>query len=454
MSTQNGILIKLSVNVKRSFDNKKLLVIMVALSVSLIIDTSLVKINDLIPKDFIPVQDKLVLFSINSAICMILQFIVIDFVMCLFGSDRVRKSNKIRSFYLICLTSYFVLTTMLGYLVYQQFNYQYYETWVNIIMVTMSYGSSSILILSLALLFLNWYRATRDLIVLLYFVSMSLISVHLIISVAFIDIKLNDVQPRVREFIGASGDVSHARHAFFEKIYDGSYLVSFFSIWITTAILMKSYREKLTHSVRFWMILILPLGYFLTANFYNSLSFLLSSFFRDDPVTTTLVVASFLSLSKPIGGLLFAVAFWNMSKLLGYEKKMRLSMIIAGCGIFFIFSANQANTQYVIPYPPFGATTLTLMNLASFLMLLGIFNSAALVSSNNSLREFIYKNTMNLLKPIGRAEMEKEIHNTVIKISREKEIEKTPEVSFDFDEEELKKYLKQVLKLKKDRTSK
>jgi uncharacterized membrane protein len=45
------------------------------------------------------------------------------------------------------------------------------------------------------------------------------------------------------------------------------------------------------------------------------------------------------------------------------------SMIIAGWGIFFIFSANQAATQIVSPYPPFGLATLTVLNLASYLIL-------------------------------------------------------------------------------------
>jgi hypothetical protein len=164
-------------------------------------------------------------------------------------------------------------------------------------------------------------------------------------------------------------------------------------------------------------------------------------------MTVSILVSTFISLSKPIGGVIFAAAFWNMSKVVGYERKMKLSMVIAGWGIFFIFSANQAATQVVLPYPPFGITTVTILNMASFLIVLGIYNSASLVSANNSLRASIHRHAIKLLKPIGRAEMEKEIQKTVKNISEHKEIaEISNQETFEFDENELEKYLKQVIK--------
>ena len=129
-------------------------------------------------------------------------------------------------------------------------------------------------------------------------------------------------------------------------------------------------------------------------------------------------------------------------------------MIIAGWGIFFIFSANQATTQFIKPYPPFGIPTVTLLNMAAYLMVLGIYNAATLVSVNNSLRSYIHKSALKLLNPIGRAEMEREIQKTVVKISKDKEIAKmTREESFEFDEKELKKYMSEVIKAKRDNLS-
>jgi hypothetical protein len=434
--------------------NRKLLIIMIALTITLLIDTSLVKINDLVNKYFIPIQSKLILFSINSFTCLLLELLLIKFVIKSLVIQRLSNTPKVRAFYIISLTSFIFVAIFIGLLVFQQFYYRYYEIWINIVIITISYGTSAVLIIWLALLFFHWYKSSRDFTVLLYFISMALIAFNLTLAGLFIGAKLSDAQYRVGEFVGGSGDVSGGSHLFLGNTYRISSLIAFFSIWMTTAILMNSYREKLIRSVTYWIIFFLPLGYFLITYFYQFfLGNLLVSYFHNDPVTVSIFVTAFLSLSKPIGGLIFAFGFWSMSRVVGYERNMKMSMIIAGWGIFFIFSANQGATQIVVPYPPFGITTVTVLNVAAYLMVLGIFNSATLVSANNSLRGVIHERALKLLKPIGRAEMEREIQNTVKKISEDKEIAKiSSEESFEFDENGLKRYLEQVItEIKKER---
>ncbi len=126
-------------------------------------------------------------------------------------------------------------------------------------------------------------------------------------------------------------------------------------------------------------------------------------------------------------------------------------MFISGWGIFLIFSANQAATQIVGPYPPFGFATITALVIAAFLMLLGIYNSATLVSANNELRKSIYRHAVEsrLLHFIGQAEMENEIEKTVRKISKDKnllKIEAEQQQLLEIDEKGLKKYLDLVIR--------
>jgi hypothetical protein len=82
-------------------------------------------------------------------------------------------------------------------------------------------------------------------------------------------------------------------------------------------------------------------------------------------------------------------------------------------------------------------------------MLIGIYNSATLVSANNELRRTIHKRALEskLLGAIGHAEMEKEIQKTVKEVSRDKdELEKELEEPVDLDELELEKYIEFVVK--------
>ena len=79
-------------------------------------------------------------------------------------------------------------------------------------------------------------------------------------------------------------------------------------------------------------------------------------------------------------------------------------MIISGWGILLLFGTNQASTQVLVPYPPFGLATITVLILASYMMLVGIYNSARLVSVNSTLRKAIQKHTLesNLLESIDQ----------------------------------------------------
>jgi hypothetical protein len=124
-------------------------------------------------------------------------------------------------------------------------------------------------------------------------------------------------------------------------------------------------------------------------------------------------------------------------------------MIISGWGILLIFGANQATTLIVAPYPPFGLATITVLNIAEYLMLLGIYNSATLVSANNNLRISIRKHALEsrLLGLIGQAEMEKRIQEIVKRINQDKDsLEIDTQQPVELDENELKKYVDFVIR--------
>lgn len=175
-------------------------------------------------------------------------------------------------------------------------------------------------------------------------------------------------------YVGSSGDISGGKRLLLENIYRISYFMSFFSIWVTTALLMNYYRKKLINAIVYWIILAIPLVYLITTYFYQFiLDNILSSYLAVDPITVSIVLGAFFSLSKPIGGLVFAVAFWKISRNISYERNIRTYMIISGWGILLIFGANQATTLIVAPYPPFGLATITVLNIASYLTLLGIY---------------------------------------------------------------------------------
>ena len=306
--------------------------------ITLLIDTSVVKINDLIDKYFIPLQGKIILFSINSSLCLLLQYFIINYVKSSFESSRLGKLLKVRIFYIISLTSLCVLAALIGFLIFQQFYYHYYNTFITILIITISYGTATTFIIWLSLSFFSWFKSNHNLIVFLYFISMLGIAFNFIMTASYASAKVNDLPDLNREYVGSSGDFSSGRHILLANVYRISSFISFFSIWIPTAILMNYYREKLTNAIVYWVILSVPLVYFLITYFYQFiLGTTLISYVQVDPITVSIMIGAFLSLSKPIGGLIFGAAFWKISRIISYERNVKTYMIISGWGIFLIF---------------------------------------------------------------------------------------------------------------------
>jgi hypothetical protein len=64
-----------------------------------------------------------------------------------FERDRLKKTLKIRAFYIISLTSLGVLAALIGVLVFQQFYNKYYKTSISISIITVSYGTAAVFII-------------------------------------------------------------------------------------------------------------------------------------------------------------------------------------------------------------------------------------------------------------------------------------------------------------------
>ena len=92
--------------INRSYEQRKLFLILIVIVVCSIIDISLAsKINDLINKYFIPSQGRLLLFSVNASVCLLLQFLLINYIRGSFGGDRMNNTFKVKAINTISLIS-------------------------------------------------------------------------------------------------------------------------------------------------------------------------------------------------------------------------------------------------------------------------------------------------------------------------------------------------------------
>lgn len=431
-----------------TFKHLHLVALFIPIFLAIIIDTTFIKTYDLVNKFFLTIQNKIILFSLISSIILIFQYFIFRYLNRILTIQLTKTQNS--SLYSkISIFSILMLGFLFSLLIYQQLFNSYYNTSIIILIIILTYGVASFFILKLSISFFSWYKSTSNIIIFLYFVSMSLIVFNLIMTASITTVKVNERPNEIREFVGGSMDISVGRYLLLDTIYKISSIMSFGSLWITTVILLNRYKNNLLHTLIYVTIISLPLIFYLISSFYELIfGKLLVSFLMTDPITISIILTIFLTLSKPIGGLTFGLAFWQAAKTIGYEKTIKTYMIISGWGILLLFGTNQAVSQVLAPYPPFGIATITVLISASYMILIGIYNSARLVSVNTQLRKAIRKHTLesNLLESIGQAEMETEIRRTVNSIVHDNDIEKTSTgTNLEFDKEELRKYIDEVI---------
>ena len=235
----------------------------------------------------------------------------------------------------------------------------------------------------------------------------------------------------------------------FEYILYNGYVIcsvlSFIFFWLTTAMILRHYSKRIGN-IKYWIIVSVPLVYFLT-QFNPLLLNALSALTAQDPFVFGIVVSIIYSVSKSIGGVLFAIAFWFMARKTSKNNVLRDFLMLTAAGFILLYVSEQAVALTSAPYPPFGITSVATVGLASYLILIGLQYSAISVSSDIRTRKLILSSAvkeLELLGNVGYAEMEKQLEKIVTGVLRKH----PPEVESSIENlstERIKEYTKEVL---------
>jgi hypothetical protein len=149
-------------------------------------------------------------------------------------------------------------------------------------------------------------------------------------------------------------------------------------------------------------------------------------------------------------GFMLAFQFWAIAKVTS-KSNIRFYFIISGFGFLLLFTCNQAILMSITPYPPFGLTTVTIMGISAYLVVLGVYTSSISVTTDlelrNTMRRFA-RTEGKLIHSIASMENEKELENKVKEIIRSKllQTEEQTGVEPSFDESDVAEYMREVIK--------
>jgi hypothetical protein len=362
----------------------------------------------------------------------------------------------------------YALVAMVVAVILQMVLTTYYSTVLLISALAISYTTSLVMIGLLAQKFVSWFKSNRRWIVLSYGISFAILFVDIVVTLSLtINLLLNapmNIWPHYG-IVTPQGFTRGSSTEILNQAYVIFSIVSFAAMWFTTALLLYSYSLRLGR-LRYWLFICSPFVFFLS-QFVTVLLNVFTPLLESNPVFFGFFFTMIFSLTKPAGGILFGIAFWAIARNIPNRPIIRDRILISAWGFVFLFISSQANALFSNPYPPFGLATVPFLSLSSYLLLIGIYSSAIMISEDARLRTDIRKSVLNdsrLLESISKAELEQEMQNRVAAIVRKhqadniiKEEEQEAAIESSPSDDAAKRYLLEVmdeLLIKKDKIKK
>jgi hypothetical protein len=430
------------------YNNKIILVIMSIVIAALVVDTSLIKISNLLSNQSY-YGWRISLFIVIAAVYMVGQYLVLGFV------RQKSKEIRIEAPYLniinkIVAIAQCVLTAIILLVILQIVVMSRYNVATLTAATAISYMLAIAMMVLLAQRFFLWFKLRKDSVILLYSLSSATLAINAGFTLVFVTVILMAEPAEARPHIGTSFPAFEPGSVIdmLNYGYVVSSIISFMLMWAATALLLNYYSQKLG-KVKYWIILLIPLVYFLSqfvALFVNLFAPLLKS----DPIFFSILLTLIFTVSKPAGGILFGVAFWTMARSIRHNRTVRDYMTISAYGLVLLFIPNQAIVMAAAPYPPFGLSAISFMGLSAYLILVGIYSSAISVSHDvdlrKSIRRFAIKES-KLLDSIGSAEMEQQIVRISMVMAKRRQHTMTEEsgVQSSLNDDDIKQYVTKVL---------
>ena len=257
----------------------------------------------------------------------------------------------------------------------------------------------------LARQFISWFRSNRDAVVLFYTLAIIFIGIDVGTGIVLNTLLLAGQPIDSQQIVASMSAIIPDNIIPLNYGFIISSVISFILTWIATVLVLHHYSNRLGR-IKYWILVSSPLLYFLI-QFQPLFLYLFSSYMLTDPISFSIVYTIIFSASKPVGGLLFAAAFWSIARRMRI-RQLRNYMIICAFGLALIFGSDQAIILVNKPYPPFGLATVSFMGLSSYLLLIGIYSSAISVGEDSRLRQSIRNYALKesrLLDSIGTAKM-------------------------------------------------
>ena len=433
----------------QKYSGKQIFIIVSVMMIALLLDTTIIRVSELTLKS--TSSWPLGLFAIIAGISLVGQNLTLRFIKQRIAKNTaVHKSLRLNSLYKVAVTIHYVLAALIVFVILQMLITSRYDVFFLNTAITISYGFAIAMMIILCYRFFSWFRLNKSYVISLYGLSTIMLAANTCITLWLANSLLlsrpGEVVPHVMVQIPRINALNVDLTLNYAYII--TTITSFVITWCATMAMLRNYIHKRGKFV-YWIVLILPLAYFVSQFLVLYLG-LLGPMLVLNPIFYGIIFTIIFTLSKPLGGIIFGIGFWLVARNIHKDNIVRSYLVIAAYGFMLLFASNQAIVLTFTYYPPFGLTTTSFVGLSSYLVLVGIFSSAISISQDSNLRREIRHLAITeskLLDSLSLAQMEEEIRKKALHITRiNKSFWAEVGVQPTIDEETIKRYVEDVLK--------
>jgi hypothetical protein len=395
---------------------------------------------------------RLINFSITAAICMSIELALVVLLRKKVETGSFLHYLRGKHVFIIMLVVQIVMLSLVLVTILQMQYFTKYQLIIIRISVMASYSSSTFFILLLLLQQTQWLHIRHNLVMLTYAITMGTIILNFASGMIYLIDELEN-DPNVIRPLPFPPHVLHVEKGdgSLKNLYLVSYTIVFVCTWMATVTLLQNYSQRLGR-IRYWLIVVLPLMYFFV-QYEPFLTNKLATYSLQDTTTFEMWYVLLTNVSKPIGGIIFGIAFILISSRLG-SKGVKEYLILSAMGFMLMFASNQSDILISPTYPPYGILGLSALPISSFLILIGIYSTAVSISKDALLRRDImrYLNTdSHFLESLGNSELQQSIKKKVF-IATKRLSNQLPEytgIESSFDDLDIQSYINEVYELLK-----
>ena len=323
-----------------------------------------------------------------------------------------------------------------------------YSNVLLILVIYLSQISTVVLLGFLVVRLIGWLTSSPNYTIAMYAIGFAMIMILTTISTPYLTHRLQDktemVEPRPYRIVKLVEAIP-------SPVVEYAHLLSYYiftALVLTTCIvtvsLLKPYSNKIGN-VRYWIVISIPLVYLI----FQSIVTARIGWNAGAELIQSMETVFFFQVTNQVAGVFFGATFWITSRRVKGEK-LKNSLVVVAVGIILIFSSVEVGLLLLPTYPPFGLTTLAFSGLASFLLMLGIVDSASIIARDSELRRQLFKNLSRdskMLSSMGQAESRWEIERTVKEIAERSKILKSDQrIRYDLEPDEVEQVINDVLK--------